>query len=240
MMHMNRQQKLAYVEWRWPCALCLLRLHMPMREIVARLRLSKEHLLFLNKHRKVGRTLADARRLLAKRMRANLRQDIVRKPKPTREEINARYKAIPLEIRSARAKAYYYANREKIIAQKSKRHSFQLRNDPSERLVRHIRNTVLRMAALGGQRQHRSSIYLGCSYEQCRRYITGLLKPGMSWDNYGDIWELDHIHPLSSFNLTIDAEALRAAHYTNLRPMFVTDNRSKHSKLITARQMELV
>lgn len=53
----------------------------------------------------------------------------------------------------------------------------------------------------------------------------------MSRNNYGWIgnilgWEIDHIVPLSSFDLSNRKELLKAVHYSNLRPMWASQNRS--------------
>jgi hypothetical protein len=52
----------------------------------------------------------------------------------------------------------------------------------------------------------------------------------MSWDNYGK-WHLDHIIPLSSFDLTNREQFLKAAHYTNYQPLWAHENFMKRAKL---------
>ena len=42
--------------------------------------------------------------------------------------------------------------------------------------------------------------------------------------------ELDHVRPLSSFDLTNTEQLKEAAHYTNIQPLLKSDNRSKGSK----------
>ena len=54
---------------------------------------------------------------------------------------------------------------------------------------------------------------------------------GMSWDNWGEVWEIDHIIPLASFDLNDRDQLLIAVHYTNLQPLTVTENRQKGDKL---------
>jgi hypothetical protein len=50
---------------------------------------------------------------------------------------------------------------------------------------------------------------------------------GMSWDNYGkglDKWNIDHIIPCNTFDLTKPEEQKRCFHYSNLRPLWEIDN----------------
>jgi len=72
---------------------------------------------------------------------------------------------------------------------------------------------------------------LGCSVDFLKQYLESKFLPGMSWDNYGSYWEIDHIFPLSQFNLDDKEQFLKAVHYTNLQSLTVSDNRSKGIKL---------
>jgi len=56
-------------------------------------------------------------------------------------------------------------------------------------------------------------------------------KPGMTWKNHTlHGWHVDHIDPLDLAMTPEDIEEL--CHYTNLRPMWATDNRKKGNKII--------
>lgn len=71
---------------------------------------------------------------------------------------------------------------------------------------------------------------LGCTIEEFRVYVEKQFVEGMSWDNWGpDIWHLDHIKPLASFNLMDRKQFLQACHYTNIQPLWAEDNLSKGS-----------
>jgi hypothetical protein len=69
---------------------------------------------------------------------------------------------------------------------------------------------------------------LGCSIEEFKTYIESRFQDGMTWDNYGKHgWHLDHITPLSSFDLTDRQQFLLASHYTNYHPMWAKFNIQK-------------
>ena len=53
----------------------------------------------------------------------------------------------------------------------------------------------------------------------------------MTWKNYGTEWEIDHIIPLSTFNLSDENQVCRAVHYINLQPLWIEDNSSKRDSL---------
>jgi hypothetical protein len=48
----------------------------------------------------------------------------------------------------------------------------------------------------------------------------------MSWDNYGE-WQIDHIKPLSKFDLTDRQQLHEACNFNNLQPLWAEDNLAK-------------
>lgn len=69
---------------------------------------------------------------------------------------------------------------------------------------------------------------LGCDIDFLIQYLESKFQEGMSWDNYGKFgWHIDHIRPLSRFNLEDIDEFKKAAHYTNLQPLWAIDNLKK-------------
>ena len=44
----------------------------------------------------------------------------------------------------------------------------------------------------------------------------------MTWENHGIIWEIDHIKPCVSFDLSLEEEQKKCFHYINLQPLFKT------------------
>jgi len=76
---------------------------------------------------------------------------------------------------------------------------------------------------------------IGCTISELITYLQSKFLPGMSWENYGRKgWHIDHIRPLSSFDLT-DVEQRRIAfHHTNLQPLWASDNWRKGGRYDTA------
>lgn len=77
---------------------------------------------------------------------------------------------------------------------------------------------------------------LGCTIEELRIHIEKQFTDGMAWENWGRIdspykaWNIDHIIPISSFDLTKREELLKACHYTNLQPLWAVENIKKSNK----------
>jgi hypothetical protein len=69
---------------------------------------------------------------------------------------------------------------------------------------------------------------LGCTIEELKKHLESKFKPGMSWDNWTiDGWHIDHIRPLSKFDLSDIEQFKEACKYTNLQPLWAKENLSK-------------
>lgn len=99
-----------------------------------------------------------------------------------------------------------------------------------DRLSHGLRNRM-NQAIKNGQKAGSAVRDLGCSIEHLRGYLAGQFETGMSWDNWSrDGWHIDHIKPLSSFDLTDPKQFRQAAHYTNLQPLWATENLRKGAR----------
>ena len=78
-----------------------------------------------------------------------------------------------------------------------------------------------------------SSKSLGCTSDQLKQHIESKFQVGMSWSNHGlHGWHIDHIRPLSSFDLLDPQQKAQASHFTNLQPLWAKDNMKKHAKYV--------
>jgi len=84
--------------------------------------------------------------------------------------------------------------------------------------------------AKGFTKKSRSVEIIGCSYEEFEKHIESLFQEKMTWENRGvHGWHIDHIIPVCT--ATTEEELIKLTHYTNLRPLWATDNLKKGSKL---------
>jgi len=86
-----------------------------------------------------------------------------------------------------------------------------------------LRNTLKNKIKAKGIRKYKSSTKLiGCSIEKLKLHLESQFLPEMTWENHGIIWEIDHIKPCASFDLTNLEQQKECFNYTNLQPLFKT------------------
>jgi hypothetical protein len=100
------------------------------------------------------------------------------------------------------------------------------------RILRRLRDRVWK--AMRRRPKHgRTIATLGCSMEDFLIYLESKFEPGMSLENYGKVWHIDHIMPCAIFDLAKPEHQKRCFHFSNLQPMFAHKNLKKHAKVIT-------
>jgi hypothetical protein len=71
---------------------------------------------------------------------------------------------------------------------------------------------------------------LGCSLQEAKLHIEKQFKPGMNWLNHSlHGWHIDHIIPMAS--ATTEEEVIKLNHYTNLQPLWASENIKKSNKM---------
>jgi len=126
---------------------------------------------------------------------------------------------------------YNYQHKKKR-SKNGKIYSKQRRkNDLCFKLLGNLRHR-LNIAVKNGSKSERTKELLGCTVKFLKKHLELQFKDNMSWDNYGrkkDIkcWEIDHIKPCVSFDLSKNKEQRKCFHYSNLQPLWAKENRTK-------------
>jgi len=118
-----------------------------------------------------------------------------------------------------------YYNKNKDIFQNN--YKKYLNTNPQFKI---IHNTRIRInKALKNNYKKSSSIeLLGCDLNFYKQYLESQFKSDMSWENYGKLWDIDHIKPCASFDLSLKEEQEKCFHYSNTQPLYKIDNLRKN------------
>lgn len=126
----------------------------------------------------------------------------------------------------------WYANKEKRREYRKTMSDYhrkywkeRRKRDPIFRIKNNLRNRL--NSIIKGKRSSLTKL-LGCTEEEFKKHLETQFQSGMSWDNYGvGGWHIDHIKPLALFDLSDSKQIKLACHYTNLQPLWETDNLKK-------------
>ena len=141
--------------------------------------------------------------------------------------------------RAAASKTYYHkheAYRKNQIALKTHYCRERYTTNPQYKTTKILRNR-LRQAlkrAVNGKFPKKSMStlkLLGCDMSFYMKHIEKQFKPGMTWENQGKIWHLDHRLPCASFDLTDPEQQKVCFSYLNMQPLWAIDNMKKGAKL---------
>jgi hypothetical protein len=125
-------------------------------------------------------------------------------------------------------------NREWVQANKKARavhcrnYTQKLYSTPEGRLLACQRGRIWKALKGNKPADHKPAL-LGCTIGRFKAHLESLFKDGMTWDNYGE-WHVDHIKPLSLFQLKLDSEQRAAFNYLNTQPLWAKENLQKRNK----------
>ena len=138
-------------------------------------------------------------------------------------------------------KLYCLRNKEKILkwakkARMKRKDKFnkyirdRLKTDINFKLRKTIRSRI-RVALKNNKNRSKTLELLGVNnITIAKKHLEKLFKSRMSWKNHGK-WHIDHIKPCSSFDLTKPSEQRKCFHYTNLQPLWASENLSKGNRI---------
>ena len=123
-----------------------------------------------------------------------------------------------------------YRRRPEVKARRREWENLKKKTDLQYRISKNLRSRVY--SIVKGTANHISALkLLGCSVADFLRHIEQKFIPPMAWDNYGTFWEIDHILPCSSFDLTKSEEQFKCFHWSNMQPLEKSANRSKNGRM---------
>ena len=114
------------------------------------------------------------------------------------------------------------------------------KNDINFKLRCNLRTRII-MAVKNNQKCGHTMDILGCSIEQFKTYMEKQFQHGMVWSNHGfgkDKWNIDHIIPCASFDLSDPKQQRICFHYTNMQPLWHKDNMKKNDSLSLSPQVQ--
>lgn len=96
-----------------------------------------------------------------------------------------------------------------------------------------MRNAINRSIKNRSKAGRRWVQLVGYTPEQLKKHIERQFKPGMSWENWGSVWQLDHKIPVAVFNFDRpeDLDFGRCWSLKNLQPLEKHENRQKSDKI---------
>ena len=157
-------------------------------------------------------------------------------------EQNKEYYKKNKEKKSKYNKDYQEKNRDRILEQKK-----EYWKENKEKIMRYVANRRATDMEYAASLRIRSRMYMalkaqvanktthwrefGYTAKELKEHLESLFTEGMSWSNR-NLWEIDHIIPISKFDLSIKEEVIRANALSNLQPLWAHDNRRKSNKII--------
>lgn len=104
------------------------------------------------------------------------------------------------------------------------------RDEPTEKFKRYIRTRIYNCLRNKNKTKH-SVEYLGCSSDE---YFKWIFKYDNNYnlDNHGSEWHIDHVIPLSKFDLNIPEQQLIAFNWRNTMPLSCNENLKKNNKIV--------
>jgi len=139
------------------------------------------------------------------------------------------YSKMYREKNGEKIKDYFNKNKLKLNKNKNKYIKDRIKTDHQFRLKRNIKR--LFSFFMKGKKYKSTFEYLNYTLEELKDHLEKQFDSNMSWSNYGKYWEIDHIIALHWFNFMDEGDIKKCWNLRNLRPLNISENRHKQSKL---------
>jgi hypothetical protein len=148
------------------------------------------------------------------------------------QDYNKQYRENNLDSEKRRWKEYYEKNKNELIKKNSKKTKEKRNTVILEKLKHNVRNRLLFYLKVKNIRKNSKTFdIIGCSPDFLKQHLEKQFTEDMVWENYGYYgWHIDHIIPLSIAET--EEELYKLSHFTNLQPMWASDNIKKGAKIL--------
>ncbi len=136
------------------------------------------------------------------------------------------------EIIRNKRKIRFNNDPEKVRAYFRAKARERLKN-PQSRLGNNISRAIRHSIQDGAKSKRHWEDLVGYTVAQLKKHLEKRFTDGMTWDNYGTLWEIDHKVPISVFNFEKPGEIDFRLCWSlkNLQPMVAVENRSKQGRI---------
>lgn len=122
--------------------------------------------------------------------------------------------------------ANWFQNNKSYVQEKNNE---RIATDPRYKFIVNQRR---RISLAIKNKQKKTIDYLGCNSEEYSRWIMSQFNGNFTVENHGKEWHIDHVIPISNFNLENEEEQLIALNWRNTMPLSANENLSKNNKII--------
>lgn len=112
---------------------------------------------------------------------------------------------------------------------RKKRRDYHHKTKVARNISRRMRHSLN-----GSQKSKSWELLVDFSLEELKIHLETRFRDGMTWENYGHFWHIDHIHPISKFRITSEdcADFKNCWSLENLQPLLAIENLSKGNKIL--------
>lgn len=139
-----------------------------------------------------------------------------------------KYYSNNIDIIKEKTKIYKKENKQKVNEYVRNRQKERLSNDSYFKLKRCLRNRLYyALKNTQWKKNSKFTKYIGCDRDILIKHLESQFQLGMTWNNHGE-WHIDHKIALSTAQS--EQELYQLCHYSNLQPLWATDNIRKGNK----------
>jgi len=143
-----------------------------------------------------------------------------------RKEYQKKWRDNNLDKVSENYKKWYYSRESE--EHRKRRHKY-LKNNKWYKIADKYRRKI-NHALKSGLSKKSAEELLGTDIETYKEYLEMLFEDGMNWGNRGK-WHIDHIIPISHFDMFDYEQVKKAFYFTNTRPIWAIDNLRKTNSI---------